>query len=520
MRWILALCLCGALGAQTFAVPDFSVETVATPGYGTIALDFDHAGRMYVTEKRGRILQLTPNGSGGFNAPTVFADLISFVEDTFECGLLGLALDPDYATNRYIYLCYTTPTDQRVMRIQANATFDAWTTTQTSILTGLPRAAGNHNAGDIGFRPGEPNNLYVMLGDDANIGQADNLDQYHGKLLRINKSNGEGLTTNPFYTSSTATVRSRIWAYGFRNPFRFAFHPTLSNALYTSENGGPGGVSLQDRLTFNRAGCNGGWNTSSSTGGSSGEFYNPVNPAGQECIVMHRDQSSHIGVAVANGGVFGDPANPGASVIYISNWLRPNSSGSISRFRLTGTNLDTATPIAADGGARWVTGVYGISLKFGPDGHLYFTQATNGTSAGTGYIIGRIRYTGTVTLNAAFHATPSSGTAPLNVQFTDTSTGAASWSWDFGDGGTSTQQNPQHVFAAGNWMVTLTVTDGGTGQDTAQTTINVATGTGGGGGGSGGSKEKGSGGGCSLVSAGALPLLLLAFAATNWRRRK
>lgn len=479
--FILCLLLAGALSAQTFTVPDFAVDTLDTPGYGTIALDFDFAGRLYVAEKRGRILVMTPDTSGGYNAPTEFADLSSFVYDTSESGLLGMALDPDFQNNRHIYIFYTTPSDQRLVRIEANASFTSWTSTQTVLLSGLPRNAGNHKAGDIDFLPGDPNNIYIMLGDDAKISLADNLDYYHGKILRVNKTNGQGLTSNPFYVSSTTDVRSRIWALGFRNPFRMAFHPNVpvANSFYFSENGGPGGVTNQDRFGFVQRGADGFWNTANSQAGTNSPFYSPVNAPGSECIVMQRDMSSLIGIAIAENSPFGDPAHPNSSTILVSNWLRP-SGGSISRWRLTGSNLDTATPIAADGGQQWVTGLYATDMKFGPDGHLYFTQSGNGSSSGSQFRIGRIRYTGNQPPVASFNTSPSpaAGIAPLNVQFTDTSTAPgssiASWHWDFGDGNTSTLQNPSHVYAnPGQYTATLTVTAANTLQDIAQATVNV-----------------------------------------------
>ncbi len=81
---------------------------------------------------------------------------------------------------------------------------------------------------------------------------------------------------------------------------------------------------------------------------------------------------------------------------------------------------------------------------------------------------------GTPAPTAAFTASPSSGTAPLTVQFTDTSAGSpTSWSWDFGDGGTSTSRNPSHTFAAGTFSVTLRATNDG-GSTSAARTISVS----------------------------------------------
>jgi len=141
-----------AAEAQTFSVPNFTVDTVFN-GAGTTALDFGPTGILYMAEKRGRVLALTPNGSGGFNGPQVFADLRGTVDDRLESGLLGLAVDPDYASNRYIYVFYSTSSDQRLVRYTANAAGTSGSS-PTVLLSGLPQAVTFHNAGDIHFRPG------------------------------------------------------------------------------------------------------------------------------------------------------------------------------------------------------------------------------------------------------------------------------------------------------------------------------------------------------------------------------
>ena len=469
----------GLLSAQTITDPNFTIDYLAWPGYGTIGLDFDASGRLYVAEKRGRVLVMTPDGSGGYNAPTTFADLTAFVDYSQESGLLGMVLDPDFATNRYMYLLYTTPTDQRLMRIQADATFLVWTSAQTQLLTGLPRTATYHKAGDIGFHPTDPNNIYVSLGDDGDIGGAGNIDLYEGKVLRLNKTNGEGLTTNPFYNGNTTSVRSRVWASGFRNAFRFAFHPNATaDYMYMSENGGPANMTttLQDRITWVETGADGAWNWSSYNAGDAADFFSPPPVGGQNCVVLGRDTASLIGIAIADGGVFSDPANPTSSTILVSNWL--NGGGSISRWRLTGTDLDSMTPIAADGGQRFVTGMHATDMRIGPDGWLYFTHSNGDESVGGWYSIGRIRrVTGTPPV-ASFTPSATSGAAPLNVSFTDTSTDAdgtvVSWGWDFGDGAVSTAQHPNHTFTSpGSYAVTLTVQDNAGLTHAANTTVNV-----------------------------------------------
>lgn len=478
---LLLLFACSGLAAQPVITdPNFTIDGLAWPGYGTIGLDFDSTGRLYFAEKRGRIHVMEPNGSGGFNAASVFADLTSFVDWQQESGLLGFALDPDFATNRYVYVFYTTPLDQRLVRIQADTTFLQWTTVQSVLLQNLPRAATYHNAGDIGFHPNDPNNIYISLGDDGQIGLAENLDYYEGKILRVNKTNGEGLTTNPFYTSSTTDVRSRIWAIGFRNPFRIAFHPNATaDYMYISENGGPANMTTnqQDRTCWAEVGTSGNWNWTEFHAGDSSNFFNPVNTSGQECIVLGRDSASQIGIAVTEGGVFADPANPTSSTILVSNWVTPGG-GSISRWRLTGTNLDSMTPMAADGGNRFITGLNATDMMFGPDGWLYFTQSNGDESVGGWYTVGRIRRVNGQPPVASFTTNPGTptGAAPLQIDFTDTSTDPdgtiVSWGWNFGDGNVSSSQNPTHTYTnPGSYTVQLTVQDNIGLIDTAQVTV-------------------------------------------------
>jgi len=464
---LLVACAGGAF-AQTFTDPnsEFVVDTFTSPGYGTVALDFGPGGLLYVAEKRGRVMVYQRDGSGNYpGAPTVFADLTSFVDYTAESGLLGLALDPDFATNRWMYLFYSTPTDQRLVRVEAAANYLTMTGGQTTILSGLPQVAVFHNAGDIAFHPHDPDHIYIALGDDAAISHAPTVSRYEGKFLKINKLTGDGVNTNPFWTGTATDVASRVWAVGFRNPFRFCFHPTRTDeVMYISENGGPNGMTgnLQDRVCWVQPGADGNWNPTSAQAGDGSAFFNPVNQQGRECLVMHRDQSSLIGIAVTDSIAFADPAHPTSDTLFISNWIR--HSGCIWRFRLTGADQNSVEPFPADAGGPWVTSLNAAAMKVGPDGWLYFVQTNGDESAGGWYRVGRIRRVAGLPPVASFNASTTQGEAPLNVQFTDTSTDpdgtVVAWEWDFGDGNDSTDQNPQHTFTTpGVYTVTLTVWD-------------------------------------------------------------
>ncbi|HEY1121691.1 MAG TPA: PQQ-dependent sugar dehydrogenase, partial [Haloferula sp.] len=169
-------------------------------GNGMTAIDFDSEGRMFVCEKWGRVLVFEPKGKGDFEKPEVFADFRDQVNPEGESGLLGLALDPGFAKNHYLYVFYTAAAEQRLVRLTADKDFKASVPgKELVLLDGLPRLMTNHKAGDIHFHPSDPKAIYLVLGDDTKREQAPDLGYYNGKLLRLDASNGKGLRDNPFY---------------------------------------------------------------------------------------------------------------------------------------------------------------------------------------------------------------------------------------------------------------------------------------------------------------------------------
>lgn len=432
--------------------PRFAEETVHT-GSGMISMEFGPGGRLYVCEKRGRILVLQPNPDGTYAAPATFADLTGVVDPLHESGLLGFALDPAFETNRYLYLLYTTATDQRVVRYRASAD---WNTLDAGsahvVLSGLPRMTGIHKAGDLHFSPSEPSALYLTLGDDGDPSRAQNPAYYNGKLLRIAKDTGQGLPSNPFYDSATS-VRSRVWAVGLRNPFRFTFHPELphANVVYLTDNG-----DSTDRVSRVAMGSNGSWGP----GGDGGGFLDPPD-AGHR--VMTTAPAALTGIAIARGGAFADQDHPGSDVILVAN-----SSGWIDRYRLGGAALDQLLPLAADQGQPFIydlRSAAGADLTFGPDGALYATTTGGDAADENWYTLLRFRFVAGDPPVADFTTSPEPavGAAPLTVRFTDASSDPdgtiVSRRWQFGDSGTSTDTNPTHEFGLGEHTVTLTVTD-------------------------------------------------------------
>src|SRR5262245_8565464 len=192
--------------------------------------------RLFVVEKSGAVKV----GSGG--AWSTFLDISPAVNADGERGLLGLAFDPGYASNRYLYVYYNDQTTTRnsvVTRYQTSATDPDrvdLTTAQRILTIEQPAGLSNHKGGWIGFRPGEPDNLYIATGDGGSSNDPSNngqtLGSQLGKILRVDVRNdafpAEANVNyaipagNPFAGGATA-ADDAVWAYGLRNPFRNSF---------------------------------------------------------------------------------------------------------------------------------------------------------------------------------------------------------------------------------------------------------------------------------------------------------
>jgi glucose/arabinose dehydrogenase len=215
----------------------------------TMALAPD--GKLFVAEQAGT-LEIWQNGSR--LQPDFFRDAPRSVDPTGERGLLGVAFDPNYLTNRFVYAYYTT-TDadhhNRVSRFTANAAGDLALNGSELVLLELdPHAATNHNGGAIHFGP--DGKLYIAAGDNANGANSQSLATLHGKILRIN-ADGSIPGDNPFLAQTTGKNQA-IWALGLRNPFSFAFEAGTGRMLINDV-----GANAWEEINLGAAGANYGW---------------------------------------------------------------------------------------------------------------------------------------------------------------------------------------------------------------------------------------------------------------------
>ena len=197
--------------------PGFS-ETQISGLASPTAMEFAPDGRLFVCLQGGN-LRVIKNGA---LLATPFVSLS--VDSNGERGLLGIAFDPNFAANSFVYVYYTvpsTPRHNRVSRFTANA--DVAQPGSEFVLLDLDNlsTATNHNGGAIHF--GSDGKLYIAVGDNANGSNSQTLNNLLGKMLRIN-SDGSIPSDNPFFNTATGKNRA-IWALGLRNPFTFAFQP-------------------------------------------------------------------------------------------------------------------------------------------------------------------------------------------------------------------------------------------------------------------------------------------------------
>lgn len=175
----------------------------------------DGTNRLFVSLKTGTVRIVRFDGT---LSPTVFATETVFTNS--ECGLIGIALDPGFATNGYVYLFATASgSEQRIIRYTAVGDTG---TARTVLVNGLPTTGNNHDGGSVGI--GFDGKLYWAIGDNGNgTGVNADLASLASKAGRANRD-GTLPADNPFQDGGGPN-NDFIWARGLRNPYTFTFQP-------------------------------------------------------------------------------------------------------------------------------------------------------------------------------------------------------------------------------------------------------------------------------------------------------
>jgi glucose/arabinose dehydrogenase len=234
----------------------FDVVTVASGLQNPWGLAFLPDGKMLVTEKPGRLRVVSPDGT---LSPPVTG--VPAVDARGQGGLLGLALDPDFATNRMVYLSFSEPGENMMNNTAVargvfvdDAAAPRLDKVQVIFHQAPSLASPLHFGGRLVF--GRDGTLFVTMGDRSIIPgrmQAQQMDSLIGKIARINKD-GSVPKDNPFV--GKPGVRPEIWSYGHRNIQAATLHPTTGE-LWEAEHGTRGG----DEVNIARKGKDYGWPT-------------------------------------------------------------------------------------------------------------------------------------------------------------------------------------------------------------------------------------------------------------------
>jgi glucose/arabinose dehydrogenase len=218
--------------------------------------------RVFVVEQRGRIRVL--RGSSVVAAP--FLDVTDRVgSGGGEQGLLGLAFHPRYAENGRFFVNYTDRSgDTRISEFRApSPASDSADASSERLVLGVDQPFSNHNGGGLAFGP--DGFLYIGLGDGGSGGDplenGQDLETPLGKMLRIDVDRGTPFAIppdNPFV--GTPGAFPAIWAYGLRNPWRFAFS-RASGDLLIGDVGQNQHEEIDLGVASRRGGENYGWNT-------------------------------------------------------------------------------------------------------------------------------------------------------------------------------------------------------------------------------------------------------------------
>lgn len=186
--------------------------------------------RLFVVEKSGIISVFPETAASGPADRTVFLDISSKVTNFGEAGLVGLAFHPNYANNGYFFVYYVSKAPYRNTIARYKVTADPNVADPTSEFVVLDQAKNNlfHNGGQLAFGP--DGFLYATMGDDVSSVNGQDLDDLLGSMLRI-APNVAGTVpaysipnSNPFKGNANG-YREEIYAYGFRNPWRFSIDP-------------------------------------------------------------------------------------------------------------------------------------------------------------------------------------------------------------------------------------------------------------------------------------------------------
>ncbi|RJQ36308.1 PKD domain-containing protein, partial [Candidatus Parcubacteria bacterium] len=450
--------------------PGFEVETVASGFVLPTAMAFAPDGRIFIAQKGGTV-RVVKDGVLLPDPVITLTDINTFGDR----GLIGIATDPNFLSNGYLYLSYTyenTPGSNfsgsktgRIVRVTMAG--DSADESTKIVLVGtvdgnatspscddfpvtadcIPSDSPSHSVGGLRFGP--DGYLYATLGDGAHFDFADvkslraqNIDSLAGKLLRINPD-GTAPSDNPFFNGDPNANRSKVYAYGLRNAFRLNFHP-ITGALYL----GDVGWSTWEEINHVVPGANFGWPCWEGNGLTT----HNCTAASDVAAPLYTYAHNSAGAGSVTAGAF--PTGGAYPSTYDHSFFFGDyAQNFIKRLVLDANgNFVSVADFMDDPNGP-------VDISTGPDGNIYYLAIYTGDLMRLTHTTGNRRPVPNIS------ATPTSGLAPLEVTFSsagssDPDGDGLSYAWNFGDGGTSALANPVYTYAAnGTYSATLTLTD-------------------------------------------------------------
>ncbi|MEA2367322.1 MAG: hypothetical protein QOH38_40, partial [Thermoleophilaceae bacterium] len=477
---------------------NFELRPLATGLDFPTAVDWAPDGRMFVAEYSGVVRVVV----GGQVLDKPLIDISDHVNASADRGLLGMAVDKDFASNHYLYLLYVydpsgahdqakkssrltrvvvrpdntvaNPSDPETVILGHDAAEPC--PAPSNELDCIPADYISHAIGTVRADP--DGTLWVGSGDDAIAGQNDqaalrasNEQSYAGKLLHIDRS-GNGLPGHPFCPADDdlTHVCTKVYARGFRNPFRFVLRGGGLGPIV-----GDVGMSSWDEIDLPAPGENDGWpcweGSAKQPTWQNDSFCQSLYPGGN--TPPYFAYAGNGGPSGGSNAVVGGPVYPGGDyppafdgAILFGDW----SHGFIRRLK------DTQNGPVVTG---WISQAQVLDLQLAPSGNLAYVEAGDfGPGHGAVYEIDYCPDNCAPLARAS--ATPSFGDPPLTVAFkgdasSDPDGDALSYDWDFGDGSAHrTAPNPTHKYVAdGVYEAALTVRDPGGLTRTASLPISV-----------------------------------------------
>ena len=434
-----------AAAVQALLPADFERTVVVAGLNGPVAFRFLPNGEILFAEKNGAIKV--------FDVDHMHTAITLPVSTDAERGISSIEVDPHFgetvAGTGYVYVGYTTAANRdRLSRF--TMTGDTIDPSSEIVFMQATQAAGDlHHAGDIHFGP--DGKLYWSTGDNTNNTNAQDLSNIHGKILRFNPD-GTVPADNPFVGDPGALPQ--IYAYGFRNPFRFTFGP--DGQLLVADVG----EASWEELNLVTAGANYGWPLAEGNCTAACAFVNPIytyphTPVGSGASIQS--------VLVYDGATFGESYQ---NKVFIADGTQQFIK--VLTFDSEFTSLISESTFDTQVGNT-------VQLTQGPDGNIYQLAIDQGA------LIRIAPSGGNRAPTAVITATPTYGYGPLNVGFSaanssDPEGGNLTYAWNFGDPSTTSDvsTNPNATWrytTNGRYVATLTVSDGAKVGQTTQTIV-------------------------------------------------